>query len=131
SRRRHTRFSRDWSSDVCSSDLIYSPSRNELRGAEFFFCGTYGVCDPDGLDELTDFTWLSPVELLAIWTPEGPPVQVRLPMPGERWRRWVRAGLEGAAFFTGSDYDFIRTVAEAAITRIGGERGEVLGRTRI
>src|SRR5690606_39934074 len=23
SRRRHTRFSRDWSSDVCSSDLFY------------------------------------------------------------------------------------------------------------
>src|SRR5690606_40607243 len=23
SRRRHTRFSRDWSSDVCSSDLLY------------------------------------------------------------------------------------------------------------
>src|SRR5436309_10663080 len=29
SRRRHTRFSRDWSSDVCSSDLV-SPSRGEL-----------------------------------------------------------------------------------------------------
>src|SRR5690606_41822340 len=27
SRRRHTRFSRDWSSDVCSSDLSYSPYR--------------------------------------------------------------------------------------------------------
>src|SRR5690606_41172422 len=26
SRRRHTRFSRDWSSDVCSSDLPRSPS---------------------------------------------------------------------------------------------------------
>src|SRR5690606_28540455 len=26
SRRRHTRFSRDWSSDVCSSDLVQSPS---------------------------------------------------------------------------------------------------------
>src|SRR5690606_40601178 len=25
SRRRHTRFSRDWSSDVCSSDLIAAP----------------------------------------------------------------------------------------------------------
>src|SRR5690606_40805229 len=25
SRRRHTRFSRDWSSDVCSSDLIGDP----------------------------------------------------------------------------------------------------------
>src|SRR5690606_40280918 len=24
SRRRHTRFSRDWSSDVCSSDLIHA-----------------------------------------------------------------------------------------------------------
>src|SRR5690606_39888892 len=24
SRRRHTRFSRDWSSDVCSSDLLFS-----------------------------------------------------------------------------------------------------------
>src|SRR5690606_40314273 len=27
SRRRHTRFSRDWSSDVCSSDLAMSSSR--------------------------------------------------------------------------------------------------------
>src|SRR5690606_40634507 len=26
SRRRHTRFSRDWSSDVCSSDLVTSPN---------------------------------------------------------------------------------------------------------
>src|SRR5690606_41117591 len=26
SRRRHTRFSRDWSSDVCSSDLLPVPS---------------------------------------------------------------------------------------------------------
>src|SRR5690606_41053099 len=30
SRRRHTRFSRDWSSDVCSSDLVIG-----LRCAEF------------------------------------------------------------------------------------------------
>src|SRR5690606_39572566 len=28
SRRRHTRFSRDWSSDVCSSDLL---SKDEIR----------------------------------------------------------------------------------------------------
>src|SRR5207302_2803743 len=27
SRRRHTRFSRDWSSDVCSSDLAQRPGR--------------------------------------------------------------------------------------------------------
>src|SRR5690606_39782182 len=29
SRRRHTRFSRDWSSDVCSSDLQDAPSDSE------------------------------------------------------------------------------------------------------
>src|SRR5690606_41046633 len=34
SRRRHTRFSRDWSSDVCSSDLVsdltgYQPTANK------------------------------------------------------------------------------------------------------
>src|SRR5690606_41083851 len=28
SRRRHTRFSRDWSSDVCSSDLPAAPTTN-------------------------------------------------------------------------------------------------------
>src|SRR5690606_11222815 len=31
SRRRHTRFSRDWSSDVCSSDLV-TPQRIEAEG---------------------------------------------------------------------------------------------------
>src|SRR5690606_40911189 len=35
SRRRHTRFSRDWSSDVCSSDLMSDPANlglvDELR----------------------------------------------------------------------------------------------------
>src|SRR5690606_40124692 len=37
SRRRHTRFSRDWSSDVCSSDLIRGHShRNVIQGNEFF-----------------------------------------------------------------------------------------------
>src|SRR5690606_40005722 len=30
SRRRHTRFSRDWSSDVCSSDLEYMGARRPI-----------------------------------------------------------------------------------------------------
>src|SRR5690606_39809957 len=35
SRRRHTRFSRDWSSDVCSSDLgdVQTESHNEAAGS--------------------------------------------------------------------------------------------------
>src|SRR5207302_6783545 len=32
SRRRHTRFSRDWSSDVCSSDLDAASQHRLLRG---------------------------------------------------------------------------------------------------
>src|SRR5690606_39500872 len=28
SRRRHTRFSRDWSSDVCSSDLVFATAKH-------------------------------------------------------------------------------------------------------
>src|SRR5690606_40845192 len=32
SRRRHTRFSRDWSSDVCSSDL--SPAASRVAGSK-------------------------------------------------------------------------------------------------
>src|SRR5690606_39889547 len=35
SRRRHTRFSRDWSSDVCSSDLALYPSMyNRICGTD-------------------------------------------------------------------------------------------------
>src|SRR5699024_11382297 len=33
SRRRHTRSKRDWSSDVCSSDLPQSPEQSELPAA--------------------------------------------------------------------------------------------------
>ena len=37
SRRRHTRYWRDWSSDVCSSDLIfYNQTRDKLPVNEFF-----------------------------------------------------------------------------------------------
>src|SRR5690606_30211237 len=35
-RRRHTRFSRDWSSDVCSSDLLPEMNHNEIVGWESF-----------------------------------------------------------------------------------------------
>src|SRR5690606_40710227 len=33
SRRRHTRFSRDWSSDVCSSDLLHGEAALRSPGA--------------------------------------------------------------------------------------------------
>src|SRR5690606_39733605 len=36
SRRRHTRFSRDWSSDVCSSDLTFNLPLNRTSVAQHF-----------------------------------------------------------------------------------------------
>src|SRR5207302_2982335 len=58
SRRRHTRFSRDWSSDVCSSDLTLRAlvgslqERVQHRGHE--------VCDRDAfaLDDLAQIGWV-------------------------------------------------------------------------
>src|SRR5690606_41196997 len=44
---RHTRFSRDWSSDVCSSDL--KPLGNEL------FFQSYGLLEQQGLESI-DFS---------------------------------------------------------------------------
>src|SRR5205809_5194267 len=43
SRRRHTRCSRDWSSDVCSSDLLWNAS---------FFCGSCAVLRRKALNEI-------------------------------------------------------------------------------
>src|SRR5690606_39443292 len=40
SRRRHTRFSRDWSSDVCSSDLLGKELRRGSWGHETVALGT-------------------------------------------------------------------------------------------
>src|SRR5690606_40715932 len=51
SRRRHTRFSRDWSSDVCSSDLATELDRQDrvARGREGFGTGLRQPGDDLGL----------------------------------------------------------------------------------
>src|SRR5690606_40435419 len=46
SRRRHTRFSRDWSSDVCSSDLTGMINENDLM---FMGDAPHGLTDVLGL----------------------------------------------------------------------------------
>lgn len=112
--------------------VLYSPQRNDLVAADAFLCGNYGVCTEEELDDLTDFRWLSPIEVFGIWTPTGPPVALVGPQPGVPWRRWARAGVEGATFVTGSEWDYVRGIGEAALTRVFGAeaRFEVAGRTR-
>src|SRR6266511_5774576 len=51
SKRRHTRFSRDWSSDVCSSDLIepiQSPS-GEIVPPDNYLPALRSLCDEHGI----------------------------------------------------------------------------------
>src|SRR5207249_5264588 len=43
SRRRHTRSKRDWSSDVCSSDLAFANSDLAFQGNHLFQGNFYGV----------------------------------------------------------------------------------------
>src|SRR5947209_19413765 len=48
SRRRHTRYWRDWSSDVCSSDLLRKIQQNFIR----LFSGAHGVVWQNELAQL-------------------------------------------------------------------------------
>src|SRR5690606_40332714 len=43
SRRRHTRFSRDWSSDVCSSDLLDEKNQWLINGRVGFYVHAFAV----------------------------------------------------------------------------------------
>src|SRR5690606_39751795 len=50
-RRRHTRFSRDWSSDVCSSDLAgFETGDHDVSGAYQLMtnCSVVGICEIKG-----------------------------------------------------------------------------------
>jgi outer membrane protein insertion porin family/translocation and assembly module TamA len=122
-------IAREFRPDLVGS-LLYSPARNELRAADVYYCGNYAICDEAVIDTLTDLHWTAPVDLLLSWTPGGPPLTSR-PVAGENWRRWIRAGLAGAASFTGSQYDYVRSVGEGAVTRFYGDRFELAYRTRL
>src|SRR5690606_39927139 len=71
SRRRHTRFSRDWSSDVCSSDLVYSyrPVGSGQIGILNAFLSYIGV---QPIPWLIERPWLNNICLIIvgiwIWT---------------------------------------------------------------
>src|SRR2546427_6643281 len=73
SRRRHTRFDCDWSSDVCSSDLAV-----ELRNAELFTASHGEVLRRHGV-----------AHVFNSWT-EMPPIGTQLDLP------WTLGGAGGA-----------------------------------
>src|SRR6266511_3148432 len=77
SRRRHTRCSRDWSSDVCSSDLGFGLQPESWRAAALLL-----PCVPLALVEITPFDGGD--ELLRLAQVLG---IVSLIMPGQRHHR--------------------------------------------
>src|SRR5207253_2583576 len=56
SRRRHTRWPRDWSSDVCSSDLFAPYNHTQLRASSIF--GIFGQL-PEGFDGISGLLQLN------------------------------------------------------------------------
>src|SRR5690606_40429933 len=84
SRRRHTRFSRDWSSDVCSSDLIRPPK------AASCFQGFGAILRRSrqgvGLGRRTPGTSDSPASRAHACNPFGPRSEER--RVGEECRSW-------------------------------------------
>src|SRR5690606_40932900 len=48
--RRHTRFSRDWSSDVCSSDLFYYMARGAGKNGLVSALSNYFISELHGID---------------------------------------------------------------------------------
>src|SRR5690606_40188019 len=54
SRRRHTRFSRDWSSDVCSSDLDHAPHTLEEKQQPYLQAPSGGALVQHALLALLD-----------------------------------------------------------------------------
>src|SRR5690606_41164425 len=83
SRRRHTRFSRDWSSDVCSSDLVWP--------VPLSLATTHGISLPVGT-EMFHFPTFPPLALCVQARVTGndssrvspfgnPRITVRLPTP--------------------------------------------------
>src|SRR2546429_9565740 len=74
SRRRHTRCSRDWSSDVCSSDL-FSITRNKLPPGQItepinaqanpIIGSIYGICMANGVAQPLATRYRVPVQTLS------------------------------------------------------------------
>src|SRR3712207_9315721 len=75
SRRRHTRYWRDWSSDVCSSDLAWGYTPEEFMGAV-----RLELVHPDDIKRVR-------AEFAEIWSRPGigPPVEYRIRHKDGHW----------------------------------------------
>src|SRR5690606_18766098 len=110
SRRRHTRFSRDWSSDVCSSDLYLALMLEEFTRIDR---RTVQVWDEQGPRRVTysDFA-VEDLEALAELSGEA-----------ERFAIYRRLG-DLCLFLTGMFADYLAARAREASSRGARQRGQ-------
>lgn len=77
------------------------------QSADVFFCISFGFCQPEDIDQLTDLLWLNPLALS--WSTDRTNASFS-PTAGFRYT----VQLETAGRFSGSDYQYVRFNAEAA-----------------
>jgi len=120
--------------------LGYAPERNELDAAGLYFCSNYALCTSTEISDISSTRWLAPAQLIATWSSRGADrLQPPSADPGSQWyvdhvpawRHRVRAGLEVAGGFTGSDYAFRRALLEASTNYNLSDRIELAARTRL
>jgi outer membrane protein assembly factor BamA len=119
--------------------LGYAPERNELDAAGLYFCSNYALCTGAEISDISGMRWLAPLQLIATWsTRDADRLQPPSSDPGSQWyidpvpvlRHRVRAAIEVADEFTGSDYGFRRALIEASTNYTPGGRIELAARSR-
>jgi outer membrane protein assembly factor BamA len=118
----------------------YAPERNELRAAGHYFCVNFGACSQAAIAGLSGPRWLAPLEAEVSWIPPaarqpfgGPAIREGGLWPGTLgplWRPMLRLGAAGAGAATGSDFAYLRVVAEASVARVLTPRTEAAARVR-
>src|SRR5690606_15677722 len=97
-RRRHTRFSRDWSSDVCSSDLDHAAAERFYQLLESHG-RTNVIVDTAGRRDMLHMRLTTPVAFIRYVGANHPSDYSRLDTWLERIVDWRKAGGQALYFF--------------------------------
>ena len=106
------------------TNLRFRPQLNRLAAAEVTLCATFLACTPEDIEVLAGTRWLSPAALSI-----NRDVTDDLFNPTRGFRALV--DLEWADVVTGSDYSYVRTLADASVYREIGRHTVMAVRLRL
>jgi outer membrane protein insertion porin family/translocation and assembly module TamA len=92
-----------------SATYSYRPQLTSFdpKSTDIFFCASFGICDPDDIEVLTEPRWLSPIVATFVYDRTDARFN---PTAGYR----VTPQAEFAASFTGSEYRYVRFALDLA-----------------